>query len=73
MYITIDSRGAMKKSINELVEYGEFVIVTINSDPKSEYYALKEQFESAGMLKKRHPGFICSPRSIISSFSATGQ
>ena len=46
MYITIDSRGAMKKSINELVESGEFVIVTINSDPKSEYYALKEKVKA---------------------------
>ncbi|UCC79481.1 MAG: YcaQ family DNA glycosylase [Candidatus Zixiibacteriota bacterium] len=45
----------LKKAIDELIESGEVVAVTIDSDSKSVYYALKDQIESGLKLKKATP------------------
>ena len=45
----------LKKAINELIESGEIVVVTIESDSKSQYYALNKQIESGVKLKKAAP------------------
>jgi uncharacterized protein YcaQ len=45
----------LKKAIEELIESGEVVTVTIDSDPKSVYYALKKQVEAGMKLKKASP------------------
>lgn len=45
----------LKKAINELVESEEVISLTIESAPKSVYYALKKQLESGLKLKKTSP------------------